>query len=111
MCVNDALVYFVHFCKYTMSPKGLDLTQIKVNPCVFFECLVKIKVKIIVICYVGDCCIMCKPEHVNEMKNKFREEFVIIKYCQLSKLLGVQYNWEIFESGEIYVVMSMSDKA
>ena len=52
-----------------------------------------------------------KPDHVNEMKMKLRKESVIVEYGQLGKLLGVQYKQEIFEFGEIYVVMSMKEKA
>ena len=45
------------------------------------------------------------------MKMKLRKESVIVEYGQLGKLLGVQYKQEIFEFGEIYVVMSMKEKA
>ena len=71
----------------------------------------KIKPKIIVIFHVDSCCIMVIPEHVDEMKKKLHKEFGIVEGFQLSKLLGLQYEWKIFESGESYVVTSMSDKA
>ena len=51
-----------------------------------------------------------KPEHVDKMKNNIRKEFEIVEYSKLRKLLGVQHDWKIFESGEIYLVMSMNDK-
>ena len=36
-CVNAALLYFVRFFEYALIPKGLSLTQRKVDPCVFFR--------------------------------------------------------------------------
>ena len=62
------------------------------------------------ICYVDSSCIMLKQEHVEEIKNKLHKEFGIVGYGQLRKLLGVRYEWQIFESGEFYVVVSMNDK-
>ena len=61
--------------------------------------------------YLNDCCIMGKPEHVDETKKKPNRYFVMVKDCQLRKLLGIRYEWKIFELGEVYVVMSMKDKA
>ena len=49
------------------------------------------------ICYVDDCCIMVKPEHLHNIKNKLCKDFGIFKDGKLSKLLGVQYKWKIFD--------------
>ena len=38
-------------------------------------------------------------------KNKLCKQFGIVKYGQLRKLLGVRYEWKIFELVRIYVVM------
>ena len=36
-CANADLLYFVSFCGYSVSPNGLGLIQIKVDPCIFFS--------------------------------------------------------------------------
>ena len=46
-----------------------------------------------------------------EKKKKPRKDFGIFEDGQLRNLLGVQYEWKLFESGEIYVMMSMNKKA
>ena len=89
--VDDSLLWFVRFCECAVSPKGLGLTQSKLNPCVFFKSMKKYKPKIIVIYYVDDCCIVGKPEHVEETKKKLLRYFEIVEDGQLGKLLGVRY--------------------
>ena len=99
------------FFEYEVIPKGLGLAQSNIDTCVFSRNSEKYKPKILVICYVEDCYIVGKPEHVDEMKKKLRKEFGMVKDCQLRKLLGIRYEWKVFELGEVYVVMSMKDKA
>ena len=53
---------------------------------------------------------MGKIKHVQKMKKKLHKEFGIFEDGQLMKLLGVRYDWKIFESGENYVVVSSNDK-
>ena len=53
---------------------------------------------------------MVKPEHVDKMKKKLRKLLGIVEDGQLRKLLGVQYEWKLFQLGEICVIMSMKDK-
>ena len=71
----------------------------------------KDKPKIIIICCVDDFYIMVKPEHVDKMRKKLRKYFGIVEDGQLREMLGVQYEWKIFDPGEIYVVMSTKEKA
>ena len=78
-CVDAALLDFLRFCKYGVSPKGLCLTQSKVYPWVLFESMRKVNRKIIVIFYVDDFYMTGKPKYVDEMKNKLCKEFRIVK--------------------------------
>ena len=55
--------------------------------------------------------IIGKPNHVERKKSKLHKYFGIFKDGRLRKLLGLRYEWKLFESGEIYVLMSMNDKA
>ena len=43
-------------------------------------------------------------------KNLICKQFGIVEAGQLRKLLEVQYEWKIFESGEFYVVISVNYK-
>ena len=54
---------------------------------------------------------MVKIEHVDKMKKKLCKYFGIVEDGQFRKLLGVRCEWKRFESGYIYVVMSMNNKA
>ena len=46
-----------------------------------------------------------------KLKKKLCNEFGIFEDGQLIKLLGVRYEWKIFKSGEIYMVVSINDKS
>ena len=86
------------------------MARIKVDTCVFskFE---KVKPKIIVIFYVGKRFNYRKTQPCRKEKSKLHKYFGIFKDGRLRKLLGLRYEWKVFESGEIYVLMSMNDKA
>ena len=45
--------------------------------------------------------VMGKPEHVDEMRNKLHKEFGIVEGFQLSKLLGVQYEWKYLSQEKV----------
>ena len=44
-CFNSALLYFILFCNYAVSPKGYGLTQSRVYPYVYFESIIKLDLK------------------------------------------------------------------
>ena len=86
-CVDCSLLYIFRFCKYAVSTKGLGLTQSKVYPWIFIRKPDKGKPKIIVIYYVENCCIMVKPEHVEEKKKKTHKEFGIVRYGKIKETI------------------------
>ena len=53
--VDAALLYFIRFKEYAKSEEGLNLTQSKTDPCIFFKKDQHGKTIIIIIIYVGDC--------------------------------------------------------
>ena len=89
--INADLLWSVSLSRYAMSSKRLDLKQPKADPCVLFRKSEKSEHKVIVLCYVDNCCIIKIIEHVENMKNKFRIEIGIGKDGQIRKLLGAQH--------------------
>ena len=64
-CVDAAILYFVHFWKYSVSPKGLGLTQKQIQSMRIFRNSDEGKPKIVFICYVDGCCIIAKLKYVD----------------------------------------------
>lgn len=110
-CVDAALLYFERFCEWAVNPEGLNLTQSKADPCVFYRKSKTGTPLVIVICHVDDCCVMGVKEYVEEIKKKLKLEFGTVEDGQLRKLLGVRYEWKRDEEDQPYIVMTMRDKA
>jgi hypothetical protein len=110
-CVDAALLYFMKFCEWATNPKGMNLAQSKVDPCVFYRKDNEGTLLIIVICHVDDCCMMGRQDIVKETKAKLREGFGTVEDGKLRKLLGVRYDWKTDENNEPYIEMTMNDKA
>ena len=110
-CVDAALLYFERFCEWAINPKGLNLTQSKADPCVFYRKTKNGTPLVMVICHVDDCCIMGKRKYVQEIKTRLKQEFGTVEDGKLRKLLGVRYEWKKDQDNETYITMTMNDKA
>ena len=98
-CVNSALIYFVRFYEYAVSPNGLFLTQSKVDPCTFLQKSEKGKPKIILIYYVDDFFYYGKTQTCGKIQKRLCKEFGIVEDGQLEKLLGVRYKCQKCDLG------------
>ena len=110
--VDAALLYFIRFTEFAISKEGLNLTQSKSDPCLFFRKNEEGRTVGVIVIYVDDCVIAGENEFMSEMKNKLKTEFGVVEDGRLRKLLGVRYKWEDLDDDEnARVVMSMDDKA
>ena len=110
--MDAALLYFIRFKEYAKSKEGLNLTQSKTDPCLFFKKNEQGRTIGVIIIYVDDCVIAREKGFISEMKTKLKSEFGVVEDGTLRKLLGVRYKWENLEDpGNAKVVMNMQDKA
>ena len=110
--VDAALLYFIRFTEYAISPEGLNLTQSKADPCVFYKRNANRETIGMIVVYVDDNLICGNKGFVTEMKIKLKQKFGVVEDGQLKKLLGVRYEWR--DTGNIEmarVFLSMDDKA
>lgn len=110
--VNAALLYFIRFTNYATSEEGLNLSQSKSDPCLFYRKKSDGRTEGAIVVYVDDCLIAGEKEFICEMKDKLKSKFGVVEDSQLRKLLGVRYEWDnLDDPEEAKVTMSMEDKA
>ena len=110
--MDAALLYFIQFTEYATSDEGLNLTQSKSNPCLFFRRNEEGTTLGVIIVYVDDCVIADKESFIQEMKTKLKSEFGVVEDGKLRKLLGVRYKWDdLNDPNNTKVTLSMEDKA
>ena len=109
--VDAALLYFTRFTEYAINKNGLNLTQSKSDPCLFFR-KINGKTMGIIVIYVDDCVIAGEKTFIDEMKGKLKSEFGVVEDGQLKKILGVRYDWQnLSDPIKAQVVLRMDNKA
>ena len=105
--VNAALLFFERLQNNISSEHGLNLSQSKTDPCMFYKKNDDGELK----CMTCDCQISGTREEVDKVKVGLKKEFGTTEDGILKKFVGVRYEWQENEQGEPYVIMSIEDQA
>ena len=105
-CVDTALRFFVEYRDLLTDPKGMGMTQSKADPCVFFK-KVNGEVKLIAMLHVDDTLLVGPPEEFEWFKKGVSKRFKYTFEDKLKKHLGVWYEWQKDENGNMCLIATM----
>ena len=105
---DSALLYNKEFSKHVTDPKGMNMEQSLIDPCVFYK-KENGKLVLIVNSHVDDnlCCGTRKA--LDWFKEGIGKRFKFTEEGKLRKHLGVWYEWKKDSNGELYIEATMPE--
>ena len=110
MCgnVDAALRWQKEFTEFLVKECGFTACQS--DPCILFL-RENGQLKIVMSIHVDDSLSSGSRENLDKLYKNVRRRYKISTLGQITKYLGVQYEWKYFENGELYVIASIVKNA
>ena len=106
--VDAALRWQREFTEYLVKECGF--TVCRTDPCILYL-REKDELKIVMSIHVDDSLCSGSRENLDALYEKVKKRYKISTLGQITKYLGVQYEWKLDNKGELYVIASMEKNA
>ena len=108
--VDAAIKFFKILAEHITNPKGMNMHQSLADPCVFLKFDNENKLILIVSVTVDDCAVTGPNDEIEWFMNGVEKRFKITRDGEISKHLGVFYEWKRNENGKMTCTARMDKK-